>query len=129
MRGTDWSGPTPKTNDLAISLFLADRIAVLRLSGQLLVRSAGRLRDALAQALAAQPWDIILDLNEVTGADPAAAVLLSALQRQARRHGVRLRLASVPHAVSAALRDIHLENRIRIHASVAAAAVAAVEER
>ena len=68
--------------------------AVLRIGGQLEVRTAGELRRMLEVLIEAQPSSIVLELDAVTSIDAAGLIAVTAPVMKARRASIEVRIVA-----------------------------------
>ena len=88
---------------------------LLRLAGDLDVRSTAVVRSAVHDLLRTQGVDlvqpVVIDITEVSSVDATALRVLAAASRQAQRYGVRVVLRGACPAVR---RMLHLTHLIRV---------------
>lgn len=98
-----------------IAVECSDKETVLRLAGDLDVRSTAAVRSAVHDLLRDQGADlvqpVVVDITAVGSVDATALRVLAAASRQAQRHGVRLVLRGACPAVR---RMLHLTHLIRV---------------
>ena len=97
-------------------------VAVLTLSGELMIDQADAFRRACQDRFAAGVHDIVLDMSHLTLMDSAGLELLLWLSEEATEHRGQLRLVNPNATISQILCVTRLDRRFSVHPSVESAA-------
>jgi anti-sigma B factor antagonist len=106
--------------DLILSTERQDDVAVVAVSGEIDLGTAGQLRDYLAECLSTEGLrDIVLDLSGVTFMDSTGLQVLISTQRRLEAQGGRLRLVGLRSGVAKILRVTGLDQKFPTYETVA----------
>ncbi len=118
----------PDGSDLAISTAeAADGLAVLKVAGEIDLRTADQLRIGLMDRAEAGFRNIVLDFQQVRFCDATGLGALVAAHNTLARQGGGLRLAGVRPAQRRLFRITGLDRALRLHDTVPAAVAATPE--
>lgn len=110
-------GPSAQAGRLPVAAASTDGVGVLTPAGELDLSSGDVLREAIAQAAAAQPR-IVLDLHELTFMDSTGVNILIAAHQSLADAGGWLRLAAPTEPVLRTLQLVGVDTVIDCHTSL-----------
>jgi anti-sigma B factor antagonist len=107
---------------LEIETVLLNGLPVVRVRGEVDLRSSPHLRDAVLEAGSARPRRLIVDLSQVGHMDSSGVGTLVYLKRELERAGGKIVLAGLQERVRSVLEITQLERFFTIAATVDEAA-------